>query len=71
MQGEVRTCLHSLSSSPSQALFGMFLFEESVSLMWWFGASLVVLGLVVMQYGARDSSHSVSEKKLTLRGKNS
>ncbi|CAI8021608.1 Transmembrane protein 42 [Geodia barretti] len=43
------------------ALFGIFLFGESVSLMWWFGASLVVLGLVVIQHGVRDPE---SDKKL-------
>ena len=38
-----------------QALFGVFLFGESVSLLWWFGASLVVVGLVITQHGARDN----------------
>ena len=56
-----------LSCPHWQALFGVFLFEESVALMWWFGASLVVAGLVVMQYGAHEphSTNAVSEKKTT------
>ena len=44
-----------LSCSTQQALFGVFLFGESVSLLWWFGASLVVVGLVITQHGARDN----------------
>lgn len=53
-------------SFDTQALFGIFLFGESVSLMWWFGASLVVMGLMVMQYGAREElEFGASNKKIT------
>ena len=41
----------------AQALFGIFLFGESVSLVWWLGASLVVTGLVIMQYGTSETAH--------------
>ena len=34
-----------------QAVFGMVLFGEVLSLMWWLGASLIVAGLVLIQQG--------------------
>ena len=34
-----------------QAVFGMVLFGEALSLMWWLGASLIVAGLVLIHQG--------------------
>lgn len=49
------------------ALFGVFLFGEAVTQLWWFGVSLVVVGLVIMQHGANtnNTSNSDTKKKLT------
>ena len=33
----------------AQAVFGWLLFGESLSLLWWLGASLVVVGMVIVK----------------------
>ena len=36
-----------------QAVFGVFLFGESLPVLWWCGASVVLAGLVMIHHGAR------------------
>lgn len=42
-----------------QALVGVVLFNESLSLRWWMGASLIVLGLLLIHRANRKDSHEM------------
>lgn len=36
-----------------QAVFGKLLFGEALALMWWLGASLIIFGLVFLNYSSK------------------
>ena len=45
-----------ISSAPfslSQALFGKLLFGEALALLWWLGASLIIFGLIFLNYSSK------------------
>ena len=46
-----------------QALLGWLLFGESLNMMWWCGASLVILGVAVMWESQRDQEGGTEEHK--------
>ena len=50
-----------------QALFGKLFFGEMLSLQWWFGASLIILGLYIINKNKSDEdiSESTTSKKET------
>ena len=45
-------------SPPLQAVFGVLLFGESLSLLWWMGASLIVVGLVLMHHSSAGGDNT-------------
>lgn len=45
-----------------QALFGKLLFGETLALMWWLGASMILFGLVMLNHGGAEGIRD-SEKK--------
>ena len=47
---------------PPQAVFGMLLFGESLSLLWWMGASLIVVGLVLMRRSSAGGDDRAATK---------
>lgn len=49
--------------SPSQALFGKLLFGEALALLWWLGASVILFGLVMINYGSAEQSTEQTDKK--------
>lgn len=57
-----------VSGSPStsltclQALLGWLLFGESLNIVWWCGASLVIVGVAVMWEGQRDQEGTEEHK---------
>lgn len=50
-----------------QAIVGQFIFEESVSLMWWLGTVLIIVGLVLMNHGAKKSALRKNHKRIKSR----
>ena len=46
-----------------QAVFGMLLFGESLALLWWLGASLIVLGLLLLNYASQQSELATEPDK--------
>ena len=46
-----------------QALLGRFLFGEVLSLKWWCGASLIVIGLLLIHRGSSKAEHAEPERK--------
>jgi multidrug transporter EmrE-like cation transporter len=50
------------------AIVGQLLFDESVSLMWWMGTALIILGLVLMNYGAKGGT-SVKERRKKFKSR--
>lgn len=61
-----QSCLHRPSSSPSlacicvQALLGWAIFGESLSLLWWFGGTLIAAGTVLVASGSAASASSTT-----------
>ena len=51
-------CTVSLTLS---AVFGMVLFGESLALLWWLGASLIILGLLLLNYASQQSELATDE----------
>jgi len=41
-----------------KAIVGQVIFEESVSLMWWLGTVLIIIGLLLMNYGGNKADES-------------
>ena len=46
-----------------QALFGKLLFGEVLALLWWLGASVILFGLVMINYGSSDKTSDQNDKK--------
>jgi drug/metabolite transporter (DMT)-like permease len=44
-----------------EAIFGMLLFGESLALLWWLGASLIILGLLLLNYASQQSERATDE----------
>ena len=46
-----------------QALFGKVLFGEALALLWWLGASLILFGLVFLNYSAAEQEKEERAKR--------
>ena len=46
-----------------QAVFGKLLFGEVLALLWWLGASVILFGLVMINYGSSDQVKQQTDKK--------
>lgn len=53
--------MHCIISLILQAVFGMVLFGESLALLWWLGASLIILGLLLLNYASQQSELATDE----------
>ena len=52
-----------IDPSVFQALFGKFFFGEILSLQWWFGASLIILGLYIINKNKSADDASIAKDK--------
>lgn len=50
----------SLTRCIVQAVLGRLVFGEALSLQWWYGASFILLGIVLIAYGSQDSTATKS-----------
>ena len=53
--------MYCIVSLTLQAVFGMVLFGESLALLWWLGASLIILGLLLLNYASQQSELATDE----------
>jgi drug/metabolite transporter (DMT)-like permease len=51
----------------SQALFGKLLFGEALALLWWLGASLIIFGLVFLNYTSKLEQEEALEQEKALK----
>jgi drug/metabolite transporter (DMT)-like permease len=47
-----------------QAIFGRVFYKETLSLMWWMGATLILVGLVVISQGGTSLVEEDKVKKV-------
>ncbi|KAI0214071.1 hypothetical protein LSAT2_000839 [Lamellibrachia satsuma] len=67
----LQTCSSSLEATVTNtaanffftAIIGWSFFHESLSLMWWFGSSLTVMGLVLIHRGMSREKQTYTEKR--------
>ncbi|XP_064393569.1 transmembrane protein 42-like [Halichondria panicea] len=55
--------VNSVSNFFFTAVFGKLLFGEVLALLWWLGASVILFGLVMINYGSSDQVTQQTDKK--------